>query len=128
MAVARLPKPGAVAAVGVAWTVSLFVPGVFTDSEDVYAVLVIVFTLAAGIAAGTWWILLVPWIAAVVLLAIGEITSSGVPCAECNDELGLVGAAFLTAIACVLADVGLAIGAGVRKGTALVRRTRAGGA
>lgn len=125
VAVARLPKPALAAAVAVVWTVSVFAPSAFTDDADLYGLLVVVLTLAAGIVAGTWWILLAPWLATVVLLGVGELTSS--PCDECYDELGLVGSAFLMAIACVLADVVLAIGVGIRKGTELVRRSRAEG-
>lgn len=123
MAVARLRKPAFVTLMGAVWFAGLFPVGSVSDNGDVQGALLAVWTIAVGAVAGTWWILLAPWVCTVVLLAVDALN----PCHDCRDELGVLGSAFLMGLASVLADVLLALGVGLRKGIALLRLRRTGG-
>jgi hypothetical protein len=108
---------------GAVWFAGLFPIGAISDNGDVQGALLAVWTIAVAAAAGTWWILLAPWACTVVILAVDVLN----PCEDCRDELGLLGSAFLMALVSILADLGLAIGVGLRKGIALLRARRSGG-
>lgn len=102
------------------WLGGLYAIEPLTDNVDLQGALFAAFTVAAGLLANRWWVLLVPFLIAVVLTALPDDSAN--PCSECRDELGWQGTLFLGMMFAALTAVLLAIGVGARRIAALVRR------
>ena len=106
----QLSDQARAALVGTGWFASILLIGVATDNVDVQGLLALVVTLGAGALAGSWWILLAPGVAAVGFLIADPLS----PCDDCREELGMIGSAFLYALAAAAVAVLLAAGVGAR--------------
>ena len=117
-----MPKAALAVVVSAAWFGCLYLIDIIGGNGDVQGAVFFVLTLAAALIAGTWWILIAPWLASAVILAYDKLN----PCDDCYDELGFAGSAFLMALISLGVDAVLAAGVGIRKGATLLRKRRAG--
>ena len=99
------------------WIGSLYTIDPLTDNVDLQGALFALFTVAAGVLANRWWVLLIPFLLAGLLAS-----DSTNPCEECRDELEWQGSLFLGIMLAALTAVLLALGVGARRLARLLRR------
>jgi hypothetical protein len=103
-----------------AWIASLYTLELITDDGDVQVYLFVAFTLAAGVLANRWWVLLVPFVAVAGLFTWDPTN----PCEECREELEWLGQLFLGLLLAAAAAIVLALAVAIRRGIAWVGRRR----
>ena len=99
------------------WIAGLYAIDPLTDG-DLGVYVFVAYTLAAGALANRWWVLIVPFTVMAGLFTYDETN----PCSECRDELAGLGQLFLGMLLAAAAAIPLALGIGLRRIAALVRR------